>query len=133
MGVVQHAPPPVSTRAIIHFDRAAPDPHAAVRLQAPSTSQRLRELVDNSAVSDDENVSLIASEVVGLREKMVSLQGRLVPLFKLATVCRQKCGNREKVNWFLAAVVCVVRVCDRRNWLVVSHLHRPTTNWMKTT
>lgn len=47
---------------------------------------KLRSLVDNSAVSSDENVALIATEVVGLREKMVSLQGRLVPLFHLTTV-----------------------------------------------
>ena len=54
--------------------------------QQESNFHKLRSLVDNSAVSSDENVSLIATEVVGLREKMVSLQGRLVPLFHLTTV-----------------------------------------------
>jgi len=50
-----------------------------------SNFKQLRQMVDNSAVSDDENVKLIASTVVDLRDSMVSLQGRLVPLFRMAT------------------------------------------------
>ena len=97
--------------------------------------KRLASLVDNSQVSPDENVSLIAAQVVGLREHMVSLQGRLVPLFRLTTAdyrladdedddedrscCSKCCGKTMDVVSWPWKCVFKVRIVS---WLVLSGL-----------
>jgi Ca2+/Na+ antiporter len=66
-------------------DNEANDTEDAAESTDLTGHRHLMKLVENDKVLSDEHVALIARQVVGLREHMVGLQDRLVPLFHLTT------------------------------------------------